>query len=113
MMVHTITDKIRTDITNFLENSDHLPKDFKRELLENLIEKYIQITLKEVVLSKKDFDTIVGEAKNSYSRNPIPNSLCGASITENEVVNLMIIEATFGVLNEKGILKQMPKFKGR
>lgn len=106
-------EEIDQDIALFLSKLEELTLADKRELLRSMFKKHLVLNHGELVLTKYDFDSIVGAAKSNYSRDRIPKEIGGKTIDQGEAVNLFVIEATIGVLNQKGALNRLPKFDRR
>ncbi len=106
-------EEVEQDIGTFLARHESMTMSDRRELLRAMFKKHILINEGELILSKYDFDMILGTAKNAFSRERIPQKIGDKDFYSAEAAQLFLIEAVFSVLNSKDALKKLPKFDRR
>ena len=108
-----LPDDLMRDISLFLSKVEELRHSDRKELLMTILYKHVVLSESDLVLTKYDFDMMIGGAKNNVGREALPQSIGGKAIDQREAINLLMIESVISVLNNKGALKRLPKFDRR
>jgi hypothetical protein len=102
---------INRDINDFLESQEGLDNNSKRDLLKNIISKHIILTEGPLVLDYYDIISIIDRASKIYTEMSMPVKISDKSLSGSQASNYAIIESTIELLNNKGAIKRLPKFK--
>lgn len=110
-----LKEQLDVDIYRFLDNIENQSENSKVETLRNLLEKYLHLNSCDFLMNEHDLNCIISDAKNKFANNKMPIHLGSKKrlVTQSELPNLCIIEATIGHLNKKDCLKKLPKFDKR
>lgn len=110
-----LKEQMEVDILRFLENIESQSQNSKLETLRNLFDKYIHLSTCDLMMDTHDLNSIINDAKSRFSNNKMPIHLGKNKriVTQTELPNLCIIEATIGHLSKKDCLKKSPKFDKR
>lgn len=101
---------IEQDVAVFLNRSEELSLADKRELLLSMFKKHLTLMESDMSLNRRDFDTILSDAKDEYSKGNLPSKIGTTELSMHEVPNLILMESVFAFLNQKGVLRRTPKF---
>lgn len=103
---------LESDIITFFEDIENQSDSDKIITLRLLLDKYIHISKSDYMMDKMDFNEIVGNAKRLIVEKTLPVKMGKneSVVSENEVANLCVIEATVMALHKRGCLKKLPKF---
>ena len=76
------------------------------------MDKYIHLSKSDHVLDDHDLRTIIGSAKTKFANEKMPIHLGKGRrlVSQVDLPNLCVIEATIGHLNKTDCLKKIPKF---
>lgn len=107
--------QLNSDIIRFLENIRNQTENDKVKTLRQLFDKYIHLNKAEYLMDNHDLNAIIGSAKHNFSNNNMKIFLGERKVpvTQGNLPNLCVIEATIGHLNKIGCLKKLPKFDKR
>lgn len=105
-------ESLNFDILNFFKEIENQGDSDRIKSLRLLMDKYIHLNKADYLMEKFDFNEITSLAKREILEKNMPAKIKGSNmyLSENEVVNLCIIEATVTHLNKIGCLKRIPKF---
>ena len=103
---------LESDILNFFEDIENQSQSDKIITLRLLLDKYVHLSKSDYMMDKIDFNEIVGNAKRLIVEKTLPVKIGKneSTISEGEIANLCVIEATVMSLNKKGCLKKLAKF---
>lgn len=104
---------IEADVNQFLTKVDELKNSDRKDLLMAIFQKHIVLNESELILNRHDFDVIISGASNRYVNENLPIMIGSKKLLPTEAVNLMVIESTIELLNNKGAIKRLPKFDRR
>lgn len=104
--------QLELDIINFLENIRNQTRNDQIISLRHLFDKHIHLNRADYLMDNSDFLTIIGRAKDSLVNSSMKIHLGESKIpvSQNNIINLFLIESTISHLNKIGCLKKIPKF---
>jgi hypothetical protein len=100
------------DILNFFNDIKNQSQADQILTLRLLLDKHIHLNKSDHLMDKIDFNEIIGNAKKIIIEKTLPIKIGKneSPISENEVLNLCVIEATIMALHKRACLKKIPKF---
>lgn len=104
---------IEADVNLFLSKVDEMKHNDRKDLLMAIFQKHIVLNESDLMLSKHDFDTIIGLSAMLYAERSLPINVSGKTLLPSEATNLTLIESAIQLLNNKGAIKRLPKFDRR
>jgi len=104
--------EISRDVLEFLSSIEKMNHSGKIELLSILLKKYAVLGTSDIMMDKKDLESILSRSKQIYIEKSMPIEIRGSEtpVHQPEVPNLCVIEATIGHLNKLGCFKRVAKF---
>ena len=110
-----LEEQLNSDITRFLENIRNQTKNDQIKTLRQLFDKHIHLNKADYLMDSYDLNRIIGSAKQKFADNNMKIFLGERKVpvTQGDLPNLCVIEATIGHLNKIGCLKRLAKFDRR
>lgn len=110
-----LEEQLEVDIRRFIENIENQSQNAKVETLRNLFDKYLHLNTTDYMMDTHDLQSIIGSAKGKFSNDTFPIFLGEKKrkVSQHDLPNLCVIEATIGHLKKNGCLKKLPKFDKR
>jgi len=110
-----LEEQLNSDIIRFLDNIRNQTKNDQIYTLRNLFDKYIHLNQADYLMDSYDLNRIVGSAKTKFCNDNMKVFLGERKVpvTQGDLSNLCVIEATIGHLNKIGCLKKLPRFDKR
>lgn len=107
--------QLNSDIMRFLENIKNQTENDKIKTLRQLFDKYIHLNKAEYLMDNYDLNAIIGSAQQKFSNDNMKIFLGERKVpvSQGNLSNLCVIEATIGHLNKIGCLKKLAKFDKR
>jgi hypothetical protein len=94
------------------EQLRHNEKEKKESLCVAILNKFenARIKPKDELINFRDFENMVGTAKTNYVRTGNDIFISNKRVEENYLTYLCFLEAFTSWLNQKNLLKRLPKF---
>lgn len=110
-----LKEQLDVDIRRFIENIENQSQNDKVQTLRDLFDKYLHLNTSDYMMDSYDLNTIISNAKNKFANDTFPIYLGSKKrlVSQHDLPNLCVIEATVGHLKKNGCLKKMPKFDKR
>ena len=107
-----IKEQLDADIFRFLENIEHQNRSDQIQTLRDLVGKFIHLSSSDYMMDDHDLRTIIGLAKSKFATDTFPvflgkNKL---KVSQGDLPNLCVIEATISHLKKKDCLNKIAKF---
>jgi len=104
--------EISRDVLEFLNSIEKMTHSGKVDLLTILLKKYAVLGTADIILEKKDLETIISRAKQIYVEKSMPVEIRGSDIPvhQPDIPNLCVIESTISHLNNLNCFKRVAKF---
>ena len=110
-----LKDELEVDIARALEHLEKQSINGQKETLRNLLNKYIHLGTTDYMMDNHDLLTIISNAKGIFAREKMPIHLGSKKrkVSQQDLPNLCVIEATVAYLNKNDCLKKLAKFDKR
>lgn len=107
-----LKEQLEVDIKRFLENIENQNENDKLQTLRNLFDKYLHLSTSDYLMDHSDLFSIISSAKKKFSEENVPIKIGSSkrTVSQQDLPNFFVIEATVGHLNRKGCLKKLAKF---
>lgn len=104
--------EISKDVLEFLSSIEKMGHSGKIELLTLLLKKYAVLGTTDILLNKKDLESIISSSKKGFVDLTMPVEIRGSDlpVQQPDLANLCVIESTIGHLNKLNCLKRVAKF---
>lgn len=109
-----LKEQLEFDIHRFFEQIDSQNFNDQKQTLRLLFDKYLHITKADHMMDMHDLREIIGHAGTKMANESVTRNLNSGNekikISQNDMIKVLIIEATVGHLNKKDCLKKVAKF---
>lgn len=104
--------QLELDIINFLENARSQTRNDQVITLRHMFDKHIHLNKADYIMDSQDLLRIIGVAKEKLINSNMKVCLGEnkTPVSQNNMLNLFLVESTINHLNKIGCLKKMPKF---
>lgn len=113
-MSSNIKEQLEVDISRFFEQIENQNFNDQKQTLRLLLDKYFHLTQTDYMMDMHDLREIVGSAKNKIANENIVRFLPSGSqkikVSQDNMIKVLLIEATIGHLKKKDCLKKVAKF---
>jgi len=110
-----LKDQIEIDIKRFIDNIETQSHEDKIQTLRDLFSKHLHLNTCDYMMDIHDLQSIISRAKGKFASESVPIHLGKKKriVSQSELPNLFVIEATISHMVKNECLNKIPKFDKR
>jgi hypothetical protein len=101
---------VEADLALYFSKEKELEPDERKRLLMSIFDKHLILNTSDFKVDFYDFQKIRSDTMTMYSSEKTKLRMDRKDLSDQEVVQLFLLESFTGFLNNKGALKRMPRF---